>query len=122
MLDFLASLDMTHISQNLSTVAVAVIAATLGIQKLMKSWKETSAETSVVTMMHTELTRLSEQNKNLAEELSKFQLEVIKLNRQVHELTKENAKLHDEVVRLQVLIAKQNNEKEEYGTYRSSEG
>lgn len=88
-----------------SHISIAIVAAIFGIQKLMKAWKEGSAEQSVISLMHQELTRLSEQNKKLAEELSKFQLEVVELNKQVHALTIENVKLHDEVVRLQQAIA-----------------
>lgn len=88
------------IAQIAGLIAAGSVGLVVGLQKIIKGWKETSAETSVLTMMHSELNRLSSQNKILAEELSKFQLEVVKLNNQLTDLNIENHRLHNEVVAL----------------------
>ena len=82
------------------TVAVAVIAVFVGAQKLLKDWRTTSAETSIITLMHTELERLSEQNTQLSTELGRLHNEVINLNRELQKLTLENQRLQSEVVTL----------------------
>lgn len=82
------------------TVAVAVIAVFMGTQKLLKDWRTTSAETSIITLMHTELERLSEQNTQLSTELGRLHSEVINLNRELQKLTLENQRLQSEVVTL----------------------
>jgi len=95
---------MTHspdsIIQVAGLAAVGLMGAIVGFQKILKGWKETSTESSILTMMHDELNRMSSHNKILAEELSKFQLEVIKLNNQLTDLTMENHRLHNEIVAL----------------------
>jgi len=82
------------------TVAVAIIAVFIGTQKLLKDWRTTSAETSIITLMHTELERLSEQNTELSKELGRLHTEVINLNRELQKLTVENQQLQAEVIAL----------------------
>jgi predicted nuclease with TOPRIM domain len=82
------------------TVAVAIIAVFIGTQKLLKDWRTTSAETSIITLMHTELERLSDQNTQLSTELGRLHGEVINLNRELQKLTVENQRLQLEVVAL----------------------
>ena len=86
--------------QTISLVALAVIAFSVGIQKLLKDWKSTGAETSIITLMHTELERMSEQNGLLANELNRLQQEMILLNNQLAQLCVENQQLQTEVVAL----------------------
>ena len=86
--------------QTVSLVALAVIAFSVGIQKLLKDWKSTGAETSVITLMHTELERMSAQNGILATELNRLQQEMIILNNQLSQLCVENQQLQTEVVAL----------------------
>ena len=86
--------------QTVSLVALAVVAFSVGIQKLLKDWKSTGAETSVITLMHTELERMSEQNGLLATELNRLQQEMIILNAQLAQLCIENQQLQTEVVAL----------------------
>ncbi len=93
-------IDVSTVAQIATGVVVAIIGMIFGVQKMLKGWKETSTETSVLSMMHTELTRLSSHNSVLAEELAKFQLEVVSLNKQLNSLTIENNRLHNEVVTL----------------------
>lgn len=92
------NVDTSTFSGLVAGVIASVVGATLLIQRLLKSWKETSAETSVISLMHTELNRLAQQNSVLTEELAKFQLEVIRLNKQLNDLSVENNRLHSEVV------------------------
>lgn len=86
--------------QTVALVALAVIAFSVGIQKLLKDWKSTSAETSVITLMHSELERMSVQNGILATELNRLQQEMIILNNQLSQLCVENQQLQTEVVAL----------------------
>lgn len=93
-------LDTQTLVQTISVVALAAIALTVGVQKLLKDWKSTSAETSVITLMHTELERMSAQNTTLSQELNRLQQEIILLNQQLSKLTVENQRLHTEVCAL----------------------
>lgn len=95
-------LENHSLLQTLSVSAMAVIALGVGIQKLVKDWRTTNAETSVVQMMHTELERMSAQNTKLTQELSKLQLEIVELNSQLSKLNIENNKLQEEVSALTI--------------------
>ena len=97
----------------LVVAGLAIIAVFIGTQKLLKDWKSTNAETSIITLMHQELERLSEQNTSLSHELGRLHNEIIKLNQELHNLTVENQRLHKEVVtltsevnRLQTMLTK----------------
>jgi predicted nuclease with TOPRIM domain len=83
--------------QTLSVVAMAIIALGVGIQKLVKEWRTTDAETTVIEMMHKELERMGTHNAKLTEELTKLQLEIVELNNQLTKLSIENNKLQEEV-------------------------
>ena len=76
--------------QTLSMVALAIIALSVGVQKLLKDWKSTNAETNIITLMHSELERLSTQNGVLSTELNRLQQEMIKLNIQLGQLCIDN--------------------------------
>lgn len=89
-----------YIAQVAGAVAAGAVGLVIGVQKLLKGWKETSAETSILTTMHNELNRLASQNKILSDELQKFQLEVMKLNNQLTDLNIENHSLKNEVIAL----------------------
>ena len=84
----------------LIVIGLAVIALVIGAQKLLKDWRTTSTESSVMHLMHDELERMSKQNKVLIEELSKLQQEIIKLNNELARLCVENDKLQTEVIAL----------------------
>ena len=86
--------------QTLSMVALAIIALSVGVQKLLKDWKSTNAETNIISIMHTELERLSTQNTVLSTELNRLQQEMIKLNAQLAQLCIDNQALQAEVVAL----------------------
>lgn len=96
----MVEIDNHSLIQTVSLVALAVIAFSVGIQKLLKDWKSTGAETSVITLMHTELERMSQQNGILANELNRLQQEMIILNNQLSQLCIENQQLQTEVVAL----------------------
>lgn len=91
-------MKLESVTQVLGGVAVAIIAVFIGSQKLLKDWKSTNAETSIITLMHSELERMSQQNTALSLELGRLHLEVIALNQQLHKLTVENQRLQSEVV------------------------
>lgn len=93
----MAQLDNTTFAQTIAAIVAAFGGAALGAQKILKSWKTTSAETGVVELLHNELDRLSTQNTTLAEELNKLQIQVVNLNRELGYLVAENQRLHIEV-------------------------
>jgi len=86
--------------QTISVAGMAIIALGVGIQKLIKEWRSTEAETSVIKMMHEELERTGKQNAKLTEELTKLQNEIVELNTQLTKLSIENNKLQQDVAAL----------------------
>lgn len=92
--------DSTSLPQTLAGIAATVVVVLVAGQKILKGWKETSTESSVMSILHTELERMSTQNTKLATELSKLQLEVVNLNKELRKLTVENQQLHSEVTTL----------------------
>lgn len=86
-----------QIAETSGLIAGALVAIAFGIQRLLKNWKETSTESSILDMMHTELDRMSQQNIILSSELNKLQVELITLNKELIKLTSENRRLHSEV-------------------------
>ena len=96
----------TYIAQLAAAIVVGLIAVSVGLQKILKGWKETNAESSVITLMHEELERMSRQNTLLATELNKLQLEIVSLNKELHKLNLENQRLHTEVVALTTEVAR----------------
>jgi predicted nuclease with TOPRIM domain len=102
------------ITQALAVFSGAIIIFLIVAQKLLKGWRESSTESSVMTMMHRELERMAGHNTKLASELAKLQLEVVALNQELRKLTIENQQLHaevatltNEVTRLQALLARE---------------
>jgi hypothetical protein len=91
-------MDLSFIpSETLAAVAVGIVGAVIGIQTIMKGWKESRTESSIITLMHTELERMSSQNILLSSELNKLQVEIIHLNKEIRDLSVENQKLYREV-------------------------
>lgn len=96
----------TNIAEISGAIAVALIAVAMGIQKIVKSWKETGAETNIITLMNNELERMAKQNVTLSVELNKLQVEIINLNAQLRELSLENQRLHQEVTTLTLEVSR----------------
>lgn len=96
----MSELSPESVIQVLGAVALAVMVAFIGIQKIMKDWNSTATETSIITLMHTELERMSEQNTALSNELGRLHIEVIALNRELQKLSVENQRLQTEVIAL----------------------
>lgn len=86
--------------QATSLIALAVMAVFIGAQKILKNWRSTEAETSIITLMHAELERMSEQNTKLSVELGRLHSEIIALNGELQKLTLENQNLRTEVCAL----------------------
>jgi predicted nuclease with TOPRIM domain len=86
--------------QTVSLVALAAIGLVVGVQKLLKDWRSTEAETNIIQLMHTEIERMGEQNTTLSTELGKLQEEVIRLNQELSKLNIENSKLQEEIAQL----------------------
>ena len=80
-----------------AAVVVALTIIAVGLQNLIKTWKSTSTESSLLKMMHEELERMSTQNITLSQEIGKLQLELINLSSKLTTLTLENRKLQSEV-------------------------
>jgi len=95
-----------EIIQVLTAISLAIIAVFVGIKKLLKDWRSTDAETSIITLMHSELERMSTQNTALSNELGRLHTEVINLNQQLQKLTIENQRLHTEICALTEQMAK----------------
>lgn len=89
--------DASTLTQYAGGAVASIFAFVFLLQKFMNSWNSDKAENSVITLMHTELERLCEQNTRLSEELGRLQEEVITLNGQLRSLTAENQRLHAEV-------------------------
>jgi peptidoglycan hydrolase CwlO-like protein len=93
------------ISEWFTTVALSLVGLAIGVQTLLKTWKSNNAESHLLTMMHDELERMSEQNTKLSVELGKLQEEMLRLNKQLRILSEENQRLHTEIVSLTNEIA-----------------
>lgn len=108
--------------QATSLVAIAVMAVFIGAQKILKNWRSTEAETSIITLMHAELERMSEQNTKLSLELGRLHTEVIALNTELQKLTLENQNLRTEVCALtqEVSHFKQLSQAQKGRTYATS--
>lgn len=100
----MGEIDSTYIIQIIGASTLAIITLAVGLQKLLKSWKATDAESSVITLMHTELERMSAQNTALSEELGRLHLEILNLNKQIRELSLENRGLQHEIVSLNLKL------------------
>jgi predicted nuclease with TOPRIM domain len=105
--------ESTIIAQWAVALVIGLAGVAYGFQKLVKSWKATDAESSIISIMHTELERMAAQNTILAEELNKLQIEIIKLTKELHNLSIENQRLNTEIAsltqevsRLQHMLAK----------------
>jgi predicted nuclease with TOPRIM domain len=100
-----------NLAELATAIVVAIIAGVFTIQKLMKNWKETATETSVIKLVNEQMEIMSSSNKMLSTELTKLHAEIIKLNRELRTLSEENERLHkevtsltEEVTRLQLLL------------------
>ena len=95
-------LDSTieQVIQTVGLLALAVMAVFIGTQKILKNWRTTEAETSIIGLMHTELERMSAQNTKLSLELGRLHDEIISLNTELQKLTVENQNLRNEVCAL----------------------
>lgn len=92
--------------QTISLVALAAIGLIVGVQKLVRDWRSTQAETNIIQVMHTEIERMSDQNTKLSNELGKLQEEIIRLNQELTKLSIENNKLQQEVSQLTLELSK----------------
>jgi peptidoglycan hydrolase CwlO-like protein len=84
-------------SETLAAIAAGLVGTVIGIQSVVKGWKESKTESNIITLMHSELERMSSQNILLSSELNKLQVEIIHLNKEIRDLSSENQKLYHEV-------------------------
>lgn len=92
--------ETSTIAQYAGITAAGILGLAFGMQKFLNGMKSGKAEGSILTLMHTELERMSAQNMRLSTELGRLQIEVIALNKELRTLTSENQRLHSEVVSL----------------------
>lgn len=95
-------IDTDGFLQTISLLSLAVIGLLVGIQKLIRDWRTTNAETNIISVMHTEIERMSLQNTTLSTELGKLQEEIIRLNGLITKLNIENNKLQEEISKLTI--------------------
>lgn len=88
--------------QTISLLSVALIALVMGVQKLIRDWRTTKAESDIISIMNQQIERMSIQNGTLSIELGKLQEEIIELNNQISKLNIENNKLQEEIVSLTI--------------------
>jgi peptidoglycan hydrolase CwlO-like protein len=86
--------------QVLTVLGLAIIAVVVGYKKIFKDWKIDSTETSIITIMHKELERMSLQNIALSNEIGKLHQQIITLNKQLQDLSIENQRLQAEIIAL----------------------
>jgi peptidoglycan hydrolase CwlO-like protein len=98
--------DPSSIAQMFAAALVALTILALGIQSIVKNWKNSAAESSLLTLMHTELERMHEQNSTLSVEIGKLQSELVRLSGQLTSLSRANKELQSEVSRLNDEIAR----------------
>jgi predicted nuclease with TOPRIM domain len=108
-------IEAPKIAELATLLVIGIVGAVVGIQKLLKGWKETSTESSIISLMHKELERMAAHNKILSQELASLQIEIVNLNRELRNLSDENQKLHKEVAsltaevtRLQTMLQERN--------------
>lgn len=99
-------IDGTYIAELSAAAVIALTAIAVGLQSLLKNWKNTNTESALLKMMHDELERMSLQNAALSQEIGKLQAELIKLSTELTALTIENRKLQNEVSSLNQEISR----------------
>lgn len=111
-----------YFTELLISITIGLGAVMYGIQSLLKNWKISKTEDSLLKIMHEELERMSTQNTSLSYEIGKLQGELITLSSQLSTLTKENQKLqkelaglNSEISRLHSLMVEKTGLKEIYG-------
>lgn len=88
----------SSLGEVVGVIGVSIVSLAFGAQQLVKRWKTTDAENSVLTLLHTELERMAVQNKLLSSYVNALQHEAIKINSELGKLQIENQKLHAEVI------------------------
>ncbi len=98
---------VSNFGASLAALAAGLAGTAIGFKRAQKLFLKESAEANkaaaedqVVSMLRTELTRMSSQNTLLATELNRLQLEMAHLGAQVAQLTAENTILNDTIGRL----------------------
>jgi len=107
--------ETSLLTQYAGELIAGIVAFVFLSKKLLTGWKANTAESSIITLMHNELERISQQNISLSTEVGRLQTEVIKLNQELQKLTLENQRLQQEVIaltrevtRLQTMLNKGN--------------
>lgn len=92
--------EPSNLIQTLGAIALAVIFVMIGYQKIAKEWRSDSVENSIISVMHKELERMSQQNTALSTEIGRLHQQILKLSTQIQELSFENQRLQSEVLAL----------------------
>jgi len=86
--------------QIVGTLGLALLATAYSLKKYLKGWNVLSAENSVINLLRDELDRMSNQNRDIATELNKLQVDLINLHKEIQSLTIENNRLYTQVNQL----------------------
>jgi len=86
------------VGEIVGAMGIGIVTLALGAQQIIKRWKTTNSETTVLTLLHSELERMATQNKLLSSYVNALQLEAVKINAELGKLQVENQKLHREVI------------------------
>jgi predicted nuclease with TOPRIM domain len=92
--------DLFETPQIVGTLGVALLATAYSLKKYLKGWNLLSAENTVINLLREELDRMSSQNRDIASELNKLQLDLINLHKEIQILTVENNRLYTQVNQL----------------------
>lgn len=93
-------ISLQTVVENIGMLGLSVVVLIVAYKKIFKDWTSTSAETTVIELMQSELERMSEQNTTLSTEIGKLHSEVINLSAQLRKLSSENQRLQEEVIAL----------------------
>ena len=85
------------IIEALTTGALALVLLVIGLQKIVRDWKTTKAESDIISMLHEEIERMEQLNKKLSDELHGLQQKLISLSQDVTRLTIENNDLREKI-------------------------
>lgn len=88
----------SSLGEMVGVIGISIVSLAFGAQQLVKRWKTTGAENSVLTMLHSELERMATQNKLLSSYVHALQIEAAQINSELGKMQVENRKLHTEVL------------------------
>lgn len=105
MFDQLSTLDL---GSKAAVLTAALVGIAVGLQRVVKSWKSTDAETTLVTLLHKELERLSKQNTSLSEQFAENQQKLVEISNAFTDSLKDKRELEVKITELQEQLKETN--------------